>query len=612
MVEMIETHGRCAYMDVHAICCAFNVPTLHLVSLIPKYAVRYLTCIATRTIVTSPPPLTQMHIMRGFELMQNSLERHNSFRYHFEVYCLTRKVTNDFKVKIQTDHLFGSPDWYENNLTVITRPLYARLSRLLSEVFGVDYETLLGSKITMTILNTYLILNGYEHWCVPFKYNIQRASASDKPEQQVKLMQSYPNKLIDKIDWFLTGRHRPLDSRMDNPYVVTVHKRAKPNLDHKCVMLNFPESEAIMHVNIQVAHLRVFSKTRMRYSICGKSLVFTVAKKKTIACSSYKTVPPDNVLRTHITLNFNIHGHDTTMMIALLILDKTTSICGFDDTDPFTTSHNRTSSHSFQNGVMDINHYRHKVMELYPKTCSKVPYFPAVKMTNLGLLHRESVLFNTKGDVRRAVNQICHIVRTSSEMDLEMATNIYKLESDVREMVDNHILGMVKIAWLLGLTCVSNHITEHLKFDRLLIGLNPKTTKSEFADKSKFDSESKGKASKKIKTPDDTKNRKDFLAEVNSMFPDVSIDHANANSRGKWSFLDRINHCPDWTFYSPMMRWIIKTLRRTYTTDSGYHMFNKMLKSMRKHLRHQRQSSSKQSCDYIALTFLCMCVCPCT
>lgn len=571
LVEMIDVRGEKSFSDVHAICCAFNVPTLHLVNFLPqRHSEAFLSQKSRRFVFSASHQRTTLRLLKGFELMQNSMEKHGCFRYLHEVFCLVRKMTADFKYAItqrcSTTTVAGAMTHVKT-----------RIERLLGEVFGEQYEKLLGDGIVMAVLNAYLILNGYQDWCVPFQYDQKIRTCVNQQERRT--VQHFPRQIHEKIDWFMTGRHRPLGD-------ATAPVRLKPPaLDHKCVMLDYPDAEAMMHVNIQVAHLRVFSKTRMRYGICGKSLVFTVAKKKTIACSSYKTVVPDNVVMTHNSLNFNIHGYDTTMMTALLMLDKTTDICGFDDTDPYTTSHNRTSSHSFQNGVMDINNYRQKVMENYPKICSKVPYFPAVKMTDLGLLHRETVLFNTKGDIEKAVNQIYRIVRSSAEIDLDLAHTLYRLESEVREMVDNHILGMVKVANLFGMKRLVDGMTKLVKFDRLLVALNPKTTKSEFADKSKFDSESKGKASKKIKIPDETKDRRGFIIDMNETFPDVSIDHANANSRGKWSFLDRINHSPDWTFYSPMTRLILHKLKDAYGKDRGFVSFNDMVDTILRHLK---------------------------
>ena len=141
---------------------------------------------------------------------------------------------------------------------------------------------------------------------------------------------------------------------------------------------------------------------------------------------------------------------------------------------------------------------------------------------------------------------------------------MYWLETKTKELVDNHILGMFKLAYLFGLKDTAQRTPDVLTFDRLLITFNPKTCKSEFADKSKFDSESKGKASKKIKLVNKDRDRAGFIRQLSESFNDMFIDFANANSRGKWSYTDRINHSPDWVFYSPIMKYIVLKLQTKY------------------------------------------------
>ncbi|KAK3773244.1 hypothetical protein RRG08_012369 [Elysia crispata] len=101
-------------------------------------------------------------------------------------------------------------------------------------------------------------------------------------------------------------------------------------------------------------------------------LVHTVMKKKTMSCSSYKTVPADSVLVTSKKLNCKIHGSDTPMVITLIIIGLYNNICGFDDLTTYTTSHSRASTHSYQNGVLNIHTYRKNAMKSYPATCSKI------------------------------------------------------------------------------------------------------------------------------------------------------------------------------------------------------------------------------------------------
>ncbi|KAK3744807.1 hypothetical protein RRG08_042191 [Elysia crispata] len=178
-------------------------------------------------------------------------------------------------------------------------------------------------------------------------------------------------------------------------------------------------------------------------------------KKKTMSCSSYKTVPADSVLVTSNKLNCKIHGSDTPMVITLIItIGLYNNICGFDDLTTYTTSHSRASTHSYQNGVLNIHTYRKNAMKSYPATCSKIPHFPALKMQCKCLLHRESVLLNlnNKGAVDKTIRDIYKMIRSSSEVDAKMSSELFHFELVAKEMIGNHVMGMYKIASLLGMT----------------------------------------------------------------------------------------------------------------------------------------------------------------
>ena len=651
MVDMLQQAQGAArndvYRNVHSLCCAFHVPTYHLMTKVGELR-NGLKMFAERKYITRAVPREVLKTVKGFALYKKCVERNEWYRYAYEIYCVTKMLTNNFSRKIDyasqtpptpagsrkrraSDDFYDDgprhkkilldvpesgrastplacdttdddiddgceddllPDVDEFYLPGQLREMHARVARLVPEIFGTKADELLGTAIVPAVCNAYLILKGMGDSCVPFGYTTVKV-----PSSSPQIRNGYVGhasgggpSLVDKIDWFLTGRHQPavsFDKTLGGGWcgcpstsVAVADRGPERDLSHRCVLLVYPESEAMLHVNIQVAHLRVLSKMRMVHFIAGKSLVFTVAKRKTIACSSYKTIPADAVLPTTNSLNFNIHGYDVTMMIALLTLDKSAAVCGFDELDPHVISHTRTSTHSLQNGLMDTNTYRPRVMANNPESCSKVPHFPAVKMTNLGLLHRETVLFNIKGAPRAGVRRIRRIIDSSAEMDKTLQSKLFDLETNIREMVDNHILGIFKVAYAYSkVAVVRRAMDERLICDRLQVGFNPKMTKSEFADKSKFDSESKGKASKKIKMQDATKNRKAFLETINGTFSDVSIDPANANSRGKWSFLDRINHSPDWCFYSKFMTNFLVTLRDRYASDI-YPSFRRMLDMM--------------------------------
>ena len=250
--------------------------------------------------------------------------------------------------------------------------------------------------------------------------------------------------------------------------------------------------------------------------------------------------------------------------------------CYLDELEPLAVSHVHMSTHSLQNGVQNINDYRWRVMTEYPKTSSKVKHCPVLKITNIGLMHRESLLLDIKNDAPDKIKQAHTMINRVSEVDTDLTEAVYCLETKIKELVDNHILGMFKLAYLFGLKETALSIPDVLTFDRLLTVFNPKTCKSEFADKGKFDAEGKGKASKKIKPHNKDKDREGFIKRISSIFPDVCIDFTNTNSRGKWSYIDRINHSPDSVFYSPMMKCIVSELQDKYN-QADFPSFNNML-----------------------------------
>ena len=596
--QMIKERGRLNYRSVHAACCAFNVPTHHLVTMLPEkhydfvgeVAIRYTwpsgpmrtTNVKTRkttsTVRNSSTDEVHQYAFsehRRFELQQNYLERNAWCRYNHEIFCLARYVTRDFTRKIMVDSIE-----HHRTVTQIQRnrfgDTYRRVRKLLDEVFGAVYiHNVLSDGLTAAVYTLYLILHGLDQYCTPFAYRFKSIGTNNK-KQQIIDVQSVSRKL----DWYLTGRHQPELLPLNNI-------QQYPSLDLRSGTIIYPDLELVIHGNIQVTHLTMYSKMRMLHKTMGKSLVHTVMKKKTMSCSSYKTVPADSVLVTSNKLNCNIHGSDTPMVITLIIIGLYNNICGFDDLTTYTTSHSRASTHSYQNGVLNIHTYRKNAMKSYPVTCSKIPHFPALKMQGKCLLHRESVLLNlnNKGAVDKTIRDIYKMIRSSSEVDAKMSSELFHFELVAKEMIDNHVIGMYKIASLLGMSDVQKYITtkETLLTDRLLIGCNPKSNKSEFADKSKFDSETRWKSSKKIKLMDSTKDRKSFLKYLNSEFADMAIDYTNATSRGRWSFIDRINHTSDAVFYSPLTRQIIDRLTVSYD-EQKYPDFHRMMQIMTDHL----------------------------
>ena len=555
-------------MDAYGICCAFNIPIYHVLQFVPDHNIRFklLHKANERTYLTSKHIKSKMYEYKQFALLKKSRERNEWWRHTYEMYCLCRYLTEDFTKKVVRRG--GDGDF-----TPSDPKLFRRIYRLIKEGFGGSkkYVSLLGEAVVEAAYLAYSLLTGREvteevqfvRLCMR-----EKLSSIDRRERSKKL---YP---VDNLTWFLAGKYEPSDAVFEGSLV-----SREPLLDSRCKTLTFPALEANMHINIQVAHVKVLSKERMLYGVLGKSLVFTVIKKKTVACSSYKVVEADWCVPTENSLNFNIQGYDLSVMCALVTLHKLKRFCSIDDMVPLAISHTRYSTHSFQNGVQNINSYRHKVVRDNKATCSKVPHFPVVKMVNTGLLHRETVLINVKPNIEKVADTIYVAIRNAAENDDRLSAMTYELETKINELVDNQILGIFKTAYLFGMEDVARCIPDTLLCDRLLVSLNPKNTKSEFADKSKFDSESKGKASKKIKVVDKTKDRKGFLSKLDEVFPDVFIDPNNSNSRGKWSFTDRINHSPDWIFYSPFTLALLTKLREMYPKDK-FPSFNDMVDMM--------------------------------
>ena len=553
---------------IHGVCCALNVPTYHLLMVIRDEAThKDVVKTFTSRVQLSPKFIkhnTQV-LYKEFYLLKRSLERNAWYRHAYEIFCLCRLLTSDFTKRVEGTH--------EHPRDPV---LYRRVERLVEDAFGPKYAALLGVNIVFAAYTAYaLLVAGVK--AEEFDYTL----VSGGEEATCILTSAKPPDHGPRtaLGPFLSGKHQPAGS------APVLHRETAPDTSAKCAMVNLPSTEATLHVNVQVSHVKVLSKERMLYGVSGKSLVFTVVKKKTVACSSYKTVEPDWCVPTSNSLNFNIHGYDLSVMNALVALRKMKAVCSADELVPIAISHTRSSTHSFQNGVQNTNTFRQTILERNGDICSKVPHFPAVTMLNLGLLHRETVLMNIKDNddddvTEKSAAAITKIIREAAEIDERLYTLLYELETEVKELVDNHILGMFKVAYLFDREDAARSIPRTILFDRLLVGFNPKTSKSEFVDKSKFDPECKGKASKKIKLVDRSRDRKAFIKRASIEFPDVFIDPSNANSRGKWSFMDRINHSPDWVFYSDFMGHLLAELRAKYSPANRFTSLHDMIDLM--------------------------------
>lgn len=550
---------------VHGVCCALNIPTYHLLMVVVDEAIqKNIVKTLTKRMQISSKFIKQKTatLYREFYLLKRSIERNAWYRYAHEIFCLCRFLTSDFTRTIEGPR---APTPHREPI------VYRRVERLIEEGFGPKYATLLGGNIVFTAYNALLVFRNEEPEVFDYAFNFNNRNADSWIPS---LKKTNPKDILNP---FLSGKHQPTVKTTTNLSPLSGF------FPVKCAMLNLHNVEATLHVNVRVYHAKVLSKERVLYKISGKSLAFTVIKKKTMACSSYKMVEPDWCVPTSNSLNFNIHGYDLSVMTALVTLYKMRALCSMDELEPISVSHTRSSTHSFQNGVLNTNTFRQTVLERNKNICSKVPHFPAVTMLNLGILHRETVLMNVKDDVENSAVIISRIIREAAEIDKKLYTLIYELETEVKELVDNHILGMFKVAYLFGREDAARSIPRAILFDRLLVGFNPKTSKSEFADKSKFNSESKGKASKKIKLVDESKNRKNLIARLSAKFPDVFIDACTVNSRGKWSYTDKINHSPDWIFYSDFMGVFLAQLRAKYTPVEKFPSFHSMITMMMYH-----------------------------
>lgn len=568
LMSMLVRWPNSASKDVYAVMCALKIPVYHLVYLLndchKATAVSFLEHASKR--YTVDPPMKHI-IITGHCLYKKSVERNPWFRYAHRVFCMTSAITRGFTRKV-----FGEDEAvFAQKLDRAKTTLYHRMGRLLEEVFGAKYKELCGGCILPSVFNLYRVLHGldavfYDYWFKP-----SRVDTAAKKTKSLKHMQDTP---INKFEWFMAGKYHPLGTHP------TWRLSQVQLLEPRCVMLTYPDTHTVIHINVLVAHVKAYSNERMRYAVKGKSLVHTVIKKKTMACSSYKSVAADECVPTINSFNFNIHGYDSALQTGLVTIKKRSRQCTFDKLHPVTVSHSRMSSNSFHHGVMDTYSCRWSLMKRFPKVYSKIKFFPVIKATDIGLIHRESVLINHKDHPERVADVLSRDIGAVAEVDVDIKRLMYRSEAAVGEILDNHVIGITKMLHFWGKTEAAEAVHKILTFDRNLIAFNPKTSKSEFADKSKFDSESRGKASKKIKSIDKERDRKGFLRRVGETFPDVFIDPSNTNSRGKWSVEDRLSHSPDRVFYSPFTTALLTRLKHTYSTQSGFSSFVLMLNMM--------------------------------
>ncbi|RUS70291.1 hypothetical protein EGW08_021968 [Elysia chlorotica] len=370
---------------------------------------------------------------------------------------------------------------------------------------------------------------------------------------------------IDTLQWFIAGGFS--DDKPRCPSLAVDNKR---HFDPPfiCSTIFNTDIPAVIHVNVQVAHWIINAKERLGAKVHGRSLVRTVEKKKCVAASGYKNVVPDEILPTANSINLNLHGHDLLLITTLINIEKNTRSCSIDRSLHVKVSHIRSSTNSLQHGLLNTNNYRWKLIEKHPNAFRKLDRFPAVVADNLGIVHREAVLVDEKNFPERSVKRLEEFIASVGEIDETLAATVYEEEAHrCREIMDNHVLAIIKLAHFTGHTINMSQLT----YDRMLVAQNPKMALAEFADKSKFAAENKGKASKKIKIVNKKLNRAEFISRMNLKHPDLFVDPFNNNTRGKWSLLDRMHHSPDAVFYSELSLSLLNTVKAKYAV--GYESF---------------------------------------
>ena len=562
-LELVVTHKD--YISTKSILVEFCIPIYHIVKFLDQDTGSCFLnfCYTKQENLFNNKNTTKLLLHTGFKLYKNAVERSFWVNHDYQIYCLIRVVTDEFTCYVngEDEDLFKKFGLIDTPVNRWLLPIFERIKGIVINVFGVKYKTLLGNAIIQTILNAYLIV--HELPTVPFVYKKVKIICSNKRKMN-------EDRLDEKLRGFICGTFGPYTQ--NECYMDDRKEQARHNFKPKflCEMQTNPDIKYISHINVQVIHVKILSKQVMLYNISGKCLVHTMSKKKTIAGSSYKIIKPDFCIPTPNTINFNIHGYDMGLILALLLFKPWKRVAVCDRSEPAVISHCRYSSNSLQNGILDTNNYRYNMMIKYPTKCIKVPHFPVVDVCNVGLLHRESLLINFNKKIsQRDIPGLYYMISNCSEKDNVLEEFIYNLEKENSEILDNHIMGIVKILYVMDKLLVASKIQSKLRYDRMLIAFNPKTTRSEFADKSKFDAESKGKASKKIKIVDQTRDRKNFLLKICKEYPDVFIDPANANARGKWSYLDKLNHSSDTFFYSNFAKFYIRKLKNKFGVNKN-------------------------------------------
>ena len=584
VVTMVKS--RAGMADAMLTCAHFAVPAYHVTLLLsPEDEKRFLTHAAHTRVSAVGSANSYKHFMSTIpRYLAWSTERTRAYRHHFHVLVLAAAATNMFTRNVMSDAGGGGTKRVDAAKALVER----RVRRLLTEeIFSRPDKCYraMGEGIVEMVSVMYGMLAGLsygEEEIPPYRF----VEVNNNGRQGL----FWRNKVtgcrdpVHTLEWFLAGNWRITRQQPDAGLPAAVNKKTF-DPPYICSAIDVPDLKTLIHVNVQVAHWVINAKERMGVKVHGRSLVRTVEKKKRVAASGYKNVSPDEVLHTSNSVNFNIHGHDLLLWITILNIERNTRVCSVDRTNHVKVSHIRSSTNSLQHGVMDTNHYRWELLDKFPDAFKKLERFPAVVAANMGLVHREAVLLDEKDDPRRSAAKLREYIHAVAAVDHELADKVYRVErGKAREILDNHVLGIVKINHFYG---APESVIDNLTFDRMLVAQNPKMSKSEFADKSRFDAESKGKASKKIKRVDKTKDRAGFLKRMNAKHKDLFVDPSNPNTRGKWGVLDRLHHAPDAVFYSKFTYLLLRRLRRKY---HRYERFVEMVDDMMEEIKRSSAS----------------------
>ncbi len=574
VVTMVKS--RVGMGDALLTCAHFAVPAYHVTLLLSPDEEKMFLTHTHHKVSAVGAANSYKHLMSTIpRYLSWSTERTRAYRHHFHVLVLAAAATNMFTRRVMSDGEIKKKKTKKGNKKTLVEKRVRRL--LTEEIFTMPDKCfkVMGEGIVEVVSTMYGMLLGllYGDEEIP-SYRFVEVNEQGLFWRNKVTGNTDP---VHTLEWFLAGNwwlsrqprgcdRPPKPAAFDPPYI--------------CSAIDAPDLKTVIHVNVQVAHWVLNAKERMGVKVHGRSLVRTVEKKKRVAASGYKNVSPDEVLHTPNSVNFNIHGHDLLLWITILNIERNTRVCSVDRTNHVKVSHIRSSTNSLQHGVMDTNHYRWELLDKFPDAFKKLERFPAVVAANLGLVHREAVLLDEKDDPKRSAAKLREYIHTVAAVDHELADKVYQVERETREILDNHVLGIIKVNHFYE---GSSSVIDDLTFDRMLVAQNPKMSKSEFADKSRFDAESKGKASKKIKLVDKTKNRSVFLHRMNAKHKDLFVDPSNTNTRGKWGVLDRIHHSPDAVFYSKFTYLLLRRLRRKY---SHHEQFVEMVNDMMVEIKH--------------------------